>query len=194
MFTLMCFYFAVREVSSICSPFVLIIAFRFNIKHDSTFIASQNIRTFNPLLQFFSVKFVIFFAFWQSVLLKILAHFALLPTQSPSATHRLSVSLAMFLTCIEMALAGVIHLWAFDYAPFVSVAGEGEANGGVRVGVKDSLWFLDIWHDVRAVGAFCFGRCGRRRVRRGNSGGWRRWSSSRVVGAPEERRALVGDS
>ncbi|KAJ3041784.1 hypothetical protein HDV00_008674 [Rhizophlyctis rosea] len=165
MFTLMCFYFAVRE----------------------------NIRTFNPLLQFFSVKFVIFFAFWQSVAIKLLAHFSLLPTQSPPATHILSIILAMFLTCAEMALASFIHLWAFDYAPFVSVAGEGAAGGGVGEGAKDSLWFLDIWHDVKSVGAFCLGGCGGRGLRRGSGGGWRRWSSLRVGEAPEERRALNGE-
>ncbi|RKO93903.1 organic solute transporter Ostalpha-domain-containing protein, partial [Blyttiomyces helicus] len=105
----------------------------------------------NPVLQFLSVKFVIFFGFWQGVVIKLLVYFEHL-RPSPSWSYgQMAIATTSFLTCIEMAIASVLHIWAFSYTEYVM-----EDGGSMTFfeAAWDSFFFLDIFFDVLVVGRF----------------------------------------
>ncbi|KAI9193567.1 organic solute transporter subunit alpha/Transmembrane protein, partial [Polychytrium aggregatum] len=91
MFTLITFYLAVRK----------------------------DISRFHPVWQFLSVKFVIFFGFWQSFVIKVLVSAGWIQNSEHWTIEELSISLQSFMTCVEMAIASIIHLWAFRYEDFI---------------------------------------------------------------------------
>jgi len=85
-----------------------------------------------PVLKFFVVKAVIFFAFWQSMVLSFGEKLGYV-----GGTHYCDISAAEialcwqnFLICNEMFLAAVAMYYAFTYKIYMSVDGEDGGEGG----------------------------------------------------------------
>lgn len=81
----------------------------------------------NPLSKFMCVKLVIFFSFWQSMIIAGLVHFHKIRYSSAWGTaytvSDVSEGIQSFLMCGEMLIAAVAHLYAFpisDYKDGVS--------------------------------------------------------------------------
>eukprot|EP01038_Epipyxis_sp_PR26KG_P015502 gene15502-20921_t len=77
------------------------------------------LRPFEPVGKFLCIKFVIFFAFWQSVILSGLVKFGVITEFDGYNAEILSSSLQDFLICIEMVAVSIAHLYTFSYEPFV---------------------------------------------------------------------------
>ena len=143
------------------------------------YIAVHNdISRFKPVLQFFSVKFVIFFGFWQGFFLEIFM--SQINDLKSKAVWTLKIQ--SLLVCFEMAIASIIHLWAFDYkifpvrddisrstsaenllydnSPLDLVSNENATMEPLSFTLAfwDSFYWLDIWHDVIFVGQFIIRR------------------------------------
>lgn len=69
----------------------------------------------DPVLKFGSLKLVVFFVFWQSVLLTALGHWDTLPLRllAPWTEARAIDALDNTAVCVEMALLAVYHHWIF---------------------------------------------------------------------------------
>lgn len=115
-----------------------------------------DLRGARPLPKLLVIKAVVFFSFWQAVLISFLAHFDVIK----DAPHRkqyktkgeIATALQDFLVCFEMFIAALVHNRVFSYREFV-LDEEGE---GRDVGCREALRQLfdvdDVQNDI--VGTF----------------------------------------
>lgn len=81
------------------------------------------LRPINPLSKFVCIKIVVFFSWWQSVILVLLEDAGLL-TDAANAIKgqkdgmQLAVAIQDFFICIEMLFVALAHTWAFSYKEF----------------------------------------------------------------------------
>lgn len=102
-------------------------------------VIRQDISSYRPVLQFLSVKFVIFFGFWQGFLIKFLA--------------RMDVTVPLMqnlLVSVEMLVASAIHHIAFDPEIFRV---DGDKTSFTRA-LVDSFNWLDLYHDFIFLSSF----------------------------------------
>lgn len=100
----------------------------------------EKLRPFQPVGKFLCIKFVIFFAFWQSVLIYGLVQIGWLRSFDGYSSQSLSTQLQDFLICIEMCILSIAHLFSFSYLPFIS------SNS---VGKKIHLFTHQVSKDLR---------------------------------------------
>jgi len=91
---------------------------------------------YKPIPKFLSVKFVIFFSFWQGILVSILAYFNVIHGTQYWTVTDVSSGVQNFLVTIEMVIASLIHYRAFDYNPFV----EKDA--------PKTIWYISCIHTI----------------------------------------------
>jgi len=71
-----------------------------------------------PLAQFLCIKGVVFFAFWQGVILSILVHYKIVHESHWYSTEEVDMAIQNFLVCIEMAGFSYAHDYAFSAAEY----------------------------------------------------------------------------
>ncbi|KAI1836127.1 hypothetical protein DTO006G1_1315 [Penicillium roqueforti] len=76
---------------------------------------SQDIKQYQPFLKIVSIKLVIFLSFWQSTLISLLVSEGVLASTEKIALNDFKVGLPELLINIEMAIFGILHLWAFPW-------------------------------------------------------------------------------
>ncbi|KAJ3287512.1 hypothetical protein HDU79_005657 [Rhizoclosmatium sp. JEL0117] len=143
------FWVSSINLISVCVAMSALIQFYLVIHHE--------IPAHDPLWKFIAVKFVVFFSFWQSIVISILDQNNVIQgTVSWSADNTADL-IENFLVSFEMVVAAFIHLKAFGYMEYVPTqAGpEGAATtlAGVPktrigAGLYDTLNVTDIIHDI----------------------------------------------
>lgn len=104
----------------------------------------EELAPMKPIAKFFCIKAVIFFSFFQSVIIAVLTYVGIITesfSDQGSDAAEVGRSLQNFLICIEMFLASVAHYFAFSYKPYVDMAAEQ---------VPCCLSFMSMW-DVSDV-------------------------------------------
>uniref|UniRef100_A0A6E8VU88 Organic solute transporter ostalpha n=1 Tax=Anopheles coluzzii TaxID=1518534 RepID=A0A6E8VU88_ANOCL len=108
--------------------------------------ATRNeLRAMRPLPKFFCIKAVIFFSFFQSVIIYFLVYYGIIKDIFDSNTSEfesqleLSTKLQNFLICIEMFLAALAHHYSFSHHPYVlnipvGLIARGSINGSSATG------------------------------------------------------------
>jgi len=70
---------------------------------------------YQPFLKFLCIKLVIFFTFWQSVVLGLLGHFGVIkPTEYWSVTN-IATGVQAIVVCFEMIIFSILHIRAYPY-------------------------------------------------------------------------------
>ncbi len=82
------------------------------------FIVDVIEKNHEPLYKFMSIKVLIFFIFWQSLLITLLYSFDLLPLLFEWDSYRSTITLENILVCIEMFFISITHLWIYSYEPY----------------------------------------------------------------------------
>jgi len=77
--------------------------------------AKELLHPYRPILKFLSVKMVIFLAFWQSIVIAIMADFNWIPKVPCLSPGDVSTGLQNFLMCFEMFLIALLHIVAYPY-------------------------------------------------------------------------------
>ncbi|XP_053399319.1 transmembrane protein 184C-like [Mercenaria mercenaria] len=79
-----------------------------------------------PVPKFLCVKFVVFFSFWQAVIIAAFAEFDLIPQTEfyDYNVEDIAKALQDFCICIEMFLAAIMHYFAFSHKPFIDHSAE----------------------------------------------------------------------
>jgi hypothetical protein len=76
------------------------------------------LKPFEPVGKFLCIKFVIFFAFWQSVVITGLVKIGWITGFGGYSARQVSTGLQDFLICVEMFFAAVAFTYTFGYEPF----------------------------------------------------------------------------
>lgn len=83
-----------------------------------------------PIPKFLCVKFVVFFSFWQAVVIAILNVLGLLPATQfyDFQTKEMAAALQDFCICIEMFFAAIAHYFSFSHKPFIDQSAQTGGN------------------------------------------------------------------
>jgi hypothetical protein len=105
-------FIAIVSNVSVMLAFSSLLSFFYKFKYD--------LRPFNPVPKFLCIKSIIFCIFWQGIAIALLLEFEIIypPEESSYSTASAAVALQDFLICIEMAIASVVNMYAFDYSPY----------------------------------------------------------------------------
>lgn len=112
---------ALNNLSQFVAMYCLVLFYRANV---------EALKPMKPIGKFLCIKAVVFFSFFQGVLIALLVYFdvisSIFNTDNSDDIRNISSKLQDFLICIEMFLAAVAHHYSFSYKPFVNLA-QGQA-------------------------------------------------------------------
>ncbi|KAI9281461.1 organic solute transporter Ostalpha-domain-containing protein [Sporodiniella umbellata] len=106
------------------------------------YATKKDLVSFRPLPKFLCVKAIIFFSFWQSVVVAILVSAGVIP----EAEH-ISVAIQDFLVCIEMVPFAIAHSFSFSYEDYFDTSVH-SARVPIRIAIQDSLGLKDVYMDT----------------------------------------------
>lgn len=112
---------ALNNLSQFVAMYCLVLFYRAN---------AEALKPMKPIGKFLCIKAVVFFSFFQGVIIALLVYFdvisSIFKTEDTHYIRNISSKLQDFLICIEMFLAAVAHHYSFSYKPFVNLA-QGQA-------------------------------------------------------------------
>lgn len=109
---------------------------------------------YRPFLKFCSIKLVIFFSFWQMIIVSVLMGFHILKPGPYFSEADLATGLNATLVCIEMTGFAILHLVSFAWQDYTE---EGLAQRHKRMGLavkdmdvtkKGGFWGWRAWADT----------------------------------------------
>eukprot|EP00741_Cyanophora_paradoxa_P008935 tig00000142_g8648.t1 len=129
---------------------------------------------FYPVLKFFCIKWIVFFNFWQGVVIAALFRMGYIVPVPPFEQRNVAIGIQGFLICLEMFLAAAVFSVAFSaeqfepgrhraaprtptptaaYGTLPSSAGDEEAEAEAEeplllARLSRALAFGDLWHDT----------------------------------------------
>ncbi|XP_011299515.1 transmembrane protein 184C [Fopius arisanus] len=108
---------AFNNLSQFVAMYCLVLFYRAN---------AEALEPMKPIGKFLCIKAVVFFSFFQGVLIAILVYCGVISnifdTDNTDDIRHISAKLQDFLICIEMFLAAVAHHYSFSYKPYVNLA------------------------------------------------------------------------
>jgi len=80
---------------------------------------AEDLKEHHPLAQFLCIKGVVFFAFWQGIILEILVYFQIIRSEHWYNANQISYAIQNLLVCIEMGFIFTFaHMYAFSAKEF----------------------------------------------------------------------------
>ncbi|KAF9822839.1 hypothetical protein SFRURICE_000908 [Spodoptera frugiperda] len=106
---------AINNLSQFVAMYCLVLFYRAN---------KTELKPMKPIGKFLCIKAVVFFSFFQGVIINILVYCGVISTifdiSDSDKIKIMSSKLQDFLICIEMFLAAIAHHYSFSYKPYVS--------------------------------------------------------------------------
>ena len=97
-------------------------------------------------MKFVAVKFVVFFSFWQGIILGILESAGVIrDLQTGWSSENIASLIQSFMVCFEMVLASFLHMKAFSHKEFS--LGD-DAKTYIWHAFKNALNPIDIYNDI----------------------------------------------
>lgn len=111
------------------------------------FAFKDDLKDTKPLGKVSAIKLIIFFSFWQSVLIALLVHYDIIKQKegwNDYTTENVAAGIQDFAICIEMFLFSIGHHYVFSYREFLL-----EGERAVKLGFKDSVKAMLDVSDVK---------------------------------------------
>ncbi|KAL7741900.1 hypothetical protein ACLKA6_012114 [Drosophila palustris] len=101
----------INNISQFVAMYCLVLFYRAN---------KEDLKPMKPIPKFLCIKAVVFFSFFQGVLLNALVYYGIIKDifGSDVGDANLASMLQNFLICIEMFIAAVAHIYSFPHHPF----------------------------------------------------------------------------
>ncbi|KAI8806810.1 organic solute transporter subunit alpha/Transmembrane protein, partial [Cladochytrium replicatum] len=112
------FWATILNALSVGLAMFTLFAFYLAVHHDLSSGARRVGSSAHPVAQFLSIKFVVFFGFWQGFIVKLLVAEGILHATEDWTAAEVSTAVQSFFVCFEMAIASGLHLWAFAWRDF----------------------------------------------------------------------------
>ncbi|KAI8360149.1 organic solute transporter Ostalpha-domain-containing protein, partial [Mortierella sp. GBAus27b] len=80
---------------------------------------SAEIQDHSPLMKFLCVKMVVFFCYWQTVVLSLLGALGFLQGENNWTILDVQLGISSILICAEMVVFAILHVYSFSYRPYV---------------------------------------------------------------------------
>ena len=97
----------------------------------------QDIADQRPFLKLLAIKLVIFFSFWQTIILSFLSSAGAIPPSPRIAIQDIKLGIPVILLCLEMFLFAILHIWAYPWKDYS--AGRGGALATAESGAGNPL-------------------------------------------------------
>jgi len=102
---------------------------------------SVDLKPVRPLLMFGSIKFVIFFCFWQGIIVAGFVKINLIKDTTYWTSDNVATAVQDFLVCVEMLVAAIVHMWAFSYVPFI----DGKRRTNICLSMARVIYVKDMY-------------------------------------------------
>jgi len=84
-------------------------------------VTKEELAPYNPVAKVLCIKAILFFSFWQSVILSGLAYFEVIQSVGAWSKDEVTTALNDFAICIEMFLLSLLHPMVFSWKPYIIV-------------------------------------------------------------------------
>ncbi|KAL4063857.1 DUF300-domain-containing protein [Scleroderma citrinum] len=122
---------------------------------------NEDLKPFRPIPKFLCVKGILFFSFWQSIIISTLVALGVITRLGPyTDSEHISLGLTDTLICFEMPFFAAAHMYAFSYRDFIHPPPSALRKSGTLVYVarmrlgyafRDALGLKDLMEDTRAT-------------------------------------------
>ncbi|KAJ3225388.1 hypothetical protein HDU78_010682 [Chytriomyces hyalinus] len=103
-----------------------------------------------PLWKFIAVKFVVFFSFWQSIVISILDTAGVIQGTSAWSSDNTSSLIEAFLISFEMIIASCIHIKAFNYKEYIPQHPTNTDGNNISTIPRTRIW-AGFWDAINMV-------------------------------------------
>ncbi|THG96044.1 hypothetical protein EW026_g5723 [Hermanssonia centrifuga] len=113
---------------------------------------SEDLKPFRPMPKFLCVKGILFFSFWQSIIISILVAAGVIRKLGPyTDNEHISLALTDALVCLEMPLFAIAHQYAFSTVDFVDPQAKYVARMRMWAAFRDAFGLKDVVEDSKAT-------------------------------------------
>ncbi|KAF8335120.1 DUF300 domain-containing protein [Amanita rubescens] len=113
---------------------------------------NDDLKPYRPVPKFLCVKGILFFSFWQSIVISILVAADVITRLGPyTDPEHISVGLNDTLICIEMPFFSLAHLYAFNYTDYIDSKFHFCARMPLHYAFLDAFGFKDVVQDTKAT-------------------------------------------
>ncbi|VVT56716.1 uncharacterized protein SAPINGB_P005230 [Magnusiomyces paraingens] len=111
----------------------------------------QDLQPFDPFPKFLCVKVIIFFSYWQGVLLSILVWLGIIHDVGYYTPNNIATAIQHALMCTEMLGFAIGHWYAFSYKDFTGPAYAHCARMRLPAAARDAFGTIDLMLDFKAT-------------------------------------------
>ncbi|EIW66624.1 hypothetical protein TREMEDRAFT_34766 [Tremella mesenterica DSM 1558] len=111
---------------------------------------NEDLKPFRPVPKFLCVKGILFFSFWQSVLISILTSSGAVKKVGPyTDAEHMSLALVDSLICFEMPIFAIAHQYAFQASDYIDPNLKHAARLPFIYAFRDAFGLKDVWEDTK---------------------------------------------
>ena len=113
---------------------------------------NDDLKPFRPIPKFLCVKGILFFSFWQSILISMLVAAKVFVKLGPYVDpEHVSTGITNLVTCAEMPFFAIAHMFAFSYKDFIDPYHTYVGRMPVYYAFRDSFGLKDVVEDGKAI-------------------------------------------
>jgi len=108
-------------------------------------VAKEELKPYNVVPKFLSVKFIIMMSFWQSVAVAGLVKVNVIHNTTRWTSDNISTGVQSSLICVEMLIVAIWHLTAFNHVEF---AAQGPSKTPLWPAIRECFNLVDMMKDI----------------------------------------------